>query len=361
MSDKTILIMAGGTGGHVYPALAVADYLREKGAKLYWLGTRTGLESKIVPENGLQLLVIYISGLRGKRIIRWISAPLMLIVALVQSLLILLKYRPDAVLGLGGFVSGPGGIAAWFLRIPLYIHEQNAIAGLTNRLLAPLSKKVMLGFPGALQGNKVITTGNPVRRKIQAVDHPSIRFAGRQHTPLRLLILGGSLGATALNEIVPQALSALPADVRIDSWHQTGAGNIDATRMFYKQCNLDSARLDAYINDMAEAYAWADLVLCRSGASTISEICSAGVAAVLVPYPHAVDDHQTANARYLSDAGAAVLVPQAELTANSVVQLLCRFNKERHKLIEMANLARNKAYPDATYRIAQVCLETMHV
>lgn len=361
MSDKTILIMAGGTGGHVYPALAVADYLRERGARLYWLGTRSGLESQVVHENGLQLLVIYISGLRGKTFSRWVLAPLMLVVALIQSLLILLKYRPDAVIGLGGFVSGPGGIAAWLLRIPLYIHEQNAIAGLTNRLLAPLAKTVMLGFPGALQGSKVITTGNPVRKKILTIDLPSKRFADRQHKPLRLLVLGGSLGARALNEILPQALSTLPAHVQIDSWHQTGAAHIEPTRALYQQYQLQSARVDSYINDMAEAYTWADLILCRSGASTISEICNAGIAAILVPYPHAADDHQTANAKYLSDAGAAILVPQAELSVSSVVALLCRFDKERNKLTEMASIARNKAFPDATSRIGGICMETINV
>ncbi len=355
MPDKTILIMAGGTGGHVYPALAVADYLRDHGDRLYWLGTRSGLEARIVPENGLELLVIYVSGLRGKKFSRWIIAPVMLMMALVQSMRILIKYKPDAVIGLGGFVSGPGGIAAWLLRIPLYIHEQNAIAGLTNRLLAPLAKKVMLGFPGALNGKNVIATGNPVRKSIQEIAPPTVRLAGRSESGLRLLVLGGSLGAKALNELMPEVLSALPADLRIDTWHQTGGGHVESTRNLYQKYKLTSARVVSYIEDMAEAYSWADLVLCRAGASTVSEICNVGVAAILVPYPHAVDDHQTANAKYLSDAGAAILIPQTELSVTAVVSLLGQFASERNRLVNMATIARSKAYIDATPRIAAIC------
>ena len=348
--------MAGGTGGHVYPALAVADYLRERGIKIYWLGTHAGLESRVVPEHALPLLPVRVSGLRGKTLFRRIIAPLMILVALMQSLLIMLKYKPAAVIGLGGFVSGPGGIAAWLLRKPLYIHEQNAIAGLTNRLLAPFAKAVMLGFPGALHGGRVTITGNPVRKEIQSVNPPSVRLSGRDQQPLRLLVLGGSLGAQALNEILPAVLSSLPGVLHVEVWHQTGLVHIDATRALYTSHQLHSARLDGYINDMAAAYAWADLVLCRAGASTISEICNAGVAAILVPYPHAVDDHQTANARYLSDVGAAILLPQSELTTASVMGLLSRFYYERNKIMDMAIIARDKAFPDATTRIGGICM-----
>jgi len=360
MSEKTILIMAGGTGGHIYPALAVAAYLREHGVKIYWLGTRAGLESRVVPEQGLPLLLVRISGLRGKTLSRWILAPVMLVFALIQSVMIMLKYRPAAVIGLGGFVSGPGGVAAWLLRIPLFIHEQNAIAGLTNRLLSPLAKTVMLGFPGALNGTRIITTGNPVRREIQSIKHPSARIIGREHQPLRLLVLGGSLGARALNEALPRVLATLPAHIRVDVWHQTGAAHIESTRGLYASYAPGTARVDAYINDMASAYAWADLVLCRSGASTVSEICSAGIAAILVPYPHAVDDHQTANARYLSDAGAALLVPQTELTVTSLTDLLCRFHGERNTLLDMAIIARQQAFPDAASRIGEICMGNVH-
>ncbi len=360
MAEKTILVMAGGTGGHVYPALAVAQYLREQGSRLLWIGTRNGIEARVVPENGFPLLLIHIRGLRGKTLLRRVMAPLMLMLALLQSLIIMIRYKPDAVIGLGGFVSGPGGIAAWLLRIPLFIHEQNAIAGLTNRLLAPLARTVMLGFPGALVGKHVITTGNPVRMEIRKLDTPQTRIGSRPHNPLRLLVLGGSLGAKALNELLPEVLSSLPDRVQIEVWHQTGATHIDMTRDLYARHQLHQARVDAYINDMAAAYSWADMVLCRAGASTIGEICSAGIASILVPYPHAVDDHQTANARYLSDAGAAILIPQSDLTVNGIRDLLSRFYSERRQLLDMATIARSKAFPDATSEISNICMGVGH-
>lgn len=360
MTEKTILVMAGGTGGHVYPALAVAEFLREQGIRLFWMGTRAGIESRVVPEKGFQLLLVHVSGLRGKTLLRRISAPFMLLFALLQSLLIMLRYKPDVVLGLGGFTSGPGGIAAWLMRIPLFIHEQNAIAGLTNRLLAPFSRRVLLGFPGALIGKNVLITGNPVRRQIAAIDLPRIRYSQRAGQPLRLLVLGGSLGAAALNEVVPAVLAALPGSVRVEARHQTGISHFEKTRHLYEQQGLSPAKVDAYIDDMAEAYSWADLVLCRAGASTIGELCSAGVASILVPYPHAVDDHQTANARYLSEAGAAVLLPQFGLTVARLMELLTQFHNDRGLLLEMAVVARNKAFADATVRIGGICMEAAH-
>jgi UDP-N-acetylglucosamine--N-acetylmuramyl-(pentapeptide) pyrophosphoryl-undecaprenol N-acetylglucosamine transferase len=284
----------------------------------------------------------------------------MLMLALLQSLVIMIRYKPDAVIGLGGFVSGPGGIAAWLLRIPLYIHEQNAIAGLTNRLLAPLARTVMLGFPGALQGTRVVTTGNPVRTEIRKLESPVTRFASRQHKPLRLLVLGGSLGAMALNELLPEVLVSLPEHVQVDVWHQTGATHIEVTRELYARHQLREVRVDAYINDMAAAYSWADMVLCRAGASTIGEICAAGIASILVPYPHAVDDHQTANARYLSDAGAAILIPQASLSAVMISDLLSGFFRERKTLLDMAMIAKSKAFPDATTKIGNICMGVSH-
>jgi len=353
--------MAGGTGGHVYPALAVAEYLRGHGIGLYWLGTRSGLESRVVPENTIRLLTINIRGLRGKRLSRWFFAPFILVVALVQSLWIILKYRPSAVIGLGGFVSGPGGVAAWLLRIPLYIHEQNSIAGLTNRLLAPLARAVMLGFPGAIKGARVVTTGNPVRKDILNVTSPEYRIAGRESLPLRLLVLGGSLGAQALNEILPRIITSLPQGVDIELWHQTGRDHFASTKAGYDNIRLQSCKVVPYIEDMAEAYAWADLVMCRAGALTVSEICVVGIASILVPYPYAVDDHQTANARYLCEAGAAILVPQTELSVGKIVDLLCRFDNERSKLIEMAITARNKAFPNATSDIGDLCMEAVNV
>lgn len=362
MSEKTILVMAGGTGGHVYPALAVAEYLRDRGVRLFWMGTRSGIEARIVPEKGFPLLLIHVRGLRGKTLLQRLLSPFTLFLALVQSLMIMLKYRPDAVLGLGGFTSGPGGVAAWLLRIPLYIHEQNAIAGLTNRLLAPFARFIMLGFPGAMRGSRAITTGNPVRRQIESIPLPQERFAGRQNQPLRLLVLGGSLGATALNEVLPPVLAALPAHVRIEVHHQAGTSHIESTRQLYKQHGIDSAKVDAYINDMAGAYSWADLAFCRSGASTIGELCNAGVASILVPYPHAVDDHQTANAKYLSEAGAAVLLPQNEMTVPGIVKLLSGLHDHRERLLEMAVAARSRAFHDATTLIGSICMgEAAHV
>lgn len=356
MAPRLVLIMAGGTGGHVYPGLAVAEYLREQGIQLAWLGTRAGLESRVVPANRIRLFTIYIGGLRGKKLSRRLAAPFMLAIALLQSMWIILLHRPKAVIGLGGFVSGPGGLAAWLLRIPLYIHEQNSIAGLTNRLLAPLARAVMQGFPGALDGEKVVTTGNPVRKDMLGIHTPQQRIAGREHAPLRLLVLGGSLGAQALNEILPLAVSALPPETRIELWHQTGKDHFAAASARYQDQGLDTCKIVPYIEDMAAAYSWADLVLCRAGALTISEICVVGIASILVPFPHAVDDHQTANARYLSDAGAAVLVPQTELSVSKVVDLLREFAGNRGKLVEMAKLARSKAFPQATADIARICM-----
>jgi UDP-N-acetylglucosamine--N-acetylmuramyl-(pentapeptide) pyrophosphoryl-undecaprenol N-acetylglucosamine transferase len=303
---------------------------------------------------------VNVGGLRGKRFTRWLSAPFFLAVALLQSMWIIMRYRPSVVIGLGGFVTGPGGVAAWLLRTPLYIHEQNSIAGLTNRLLAPLAQTIMLGFPGALAGNRVVTTGNPVRKAILNMTSPQTRIAGREHQPLRLLVLGGSLGARALNEILPRIINRLPRETQIELWHQTGRDQYAATRALYDESRLRYCKVVPYIDDMAEAYGWADLVLCRSGALTVSELCVAGVASILVPYPHAVDDHQTANARYLCEAGAAILVPQTELEVGRIIDLICSFDKERGKLMEMAVTARNRAFPNATADIGSICMEGLN-
>lgn len=349
--------MAGGTGGHVYPALAIALYLREHGMQLFWLGTRTGLEARVVPENRIRLYAVNISGLRGKGLWNWIVSPFRLLAALMQSIRIISNLRPSIVLGLGGFASGPGGIAAWLLRIPLYIHEQNSVAGLTNRLLAPFAKCIMVGFPKALQGKKVVITGNPVRREISAVGLARQGKTLVRHQPLKLLVLGGSLGARALNEVLPGVLAALPDDIDINVWHQTGDAHFDTTMAHYRKFVRREHKVVPYINNMSEAYEWADLVLCRSGALTVSEISVVGISSILVPYPYAADDHQTANAEYLSKAGAAILVPQAELNPERVKDLLCRFASDREKLLEMARIARRQAFPDATLKIGNICLE----
>ncbi|MBU1190701.1 MAG: undecaprenyldiphospho-muramoylpentapeptide beta-N-acetylglucosaminyltransferase [Gammaproteobacteria bacterium] len=347
--------MAGGTGGHVFPALAVADELRRAGQPVLWLGTQAGLEAKVVPAAGLPIAWISVRGLRGKGLMRLLTAPFMLAGALLQAGSILLRARPRAVLGMGGFVTGPGGFMAWLLRRPLLIHEQNSVAGLTNRLLAPLASRVMEAFPGSLpQRLQVLHTGNPVRGTITLVAPPQERFAARQGA-LRLLVLGGSLGAQALNEILPQALALLPAEQRPEVHHQAGVRHIDAARAAYHQSNV-TARVDAFVEDMAEAYTWADLVVCRAGALTIAELTAVGVASVLVPFPYAVDDHQTSNARYLVDARAALLIPQADLNAQRLADVLKDFITHREKLLSMAIAARGLARIDAAQVVAQQCL-----
>jgi len=357
---RPVLIMAGGTGGHVYPALAVADYLRERDVPLFWLGTRRGLEYTVVPARGIRLFTISIGGLRGKGAARWLLAPWRLGVALVQAVRILRRCRPGAVLGMGGFASGPGGVAAWLLRIPLYIHEQNAIAGLTNRLLAHLAVRIMQAFPGTFAHPRAVTTGNPVRRDILAVPPPAQRPARAADEPLHLLVLGGSLGARILNETVPAALAQLPKSAAVTVRHQSGRDHFDAARAGYREQGLDDTGVSAYIDDMAAAYAGADLVLCRAGALTVSEICAVGVAAILVPYPFAVDDHQTANARHLAAAGAAVLLPQPQFSAAALAALLAEFAGDRRRLLAMAETARGFGRPDATEKVAQPCLEAVH-
>ncbi|MGY8814511.1 MAG: undecaprenyldiphospho-muramoylpentapeptide beta-N-acetylglucosaminyltransferase [Gammaproteobacteria bacterium] len=354
--------MAGGTGGHVYPALAIADYLRESGVPLFWLGTQAGLESRVVPENNIKLITINVSGLRGKKINQWIFAPFILMLSFMQSLRVILNIKPSVVIGMGGFVSGPGGIAAWLLRIPLYIHEQNSIAGTTNKLLSPFAKTVMQGFPGSMNVKRVVTTGNPVRKEIlENIKSPAERFEGRVGMPLRLLVIGGSLGAKVLNELLPRVIAGLPQDVEVDIWHQTGIIHHDATMRLYKENNVNPANVVPYITNMAEAYLWSDLIICRAGAMTISEISTMGLASILVPYPHAVDDHQTANARYLSDHDAAILVPQVDLNKFRIIELISEFYTKRISLIDMATLVQSLSLPNATRDIVNICMEDIYV
>ncbi len=355
-----IMIMAGGTGGHVFPALAVANELRARGAEVFWLGTRNGLEAKVVPEAGIDIEWISISGLRGKGVIGWLLAPFRLAKAIAQSIEVIFRRRPMAVLGMGGFVSGPGGLVTWLLRKPLLIHEQNAIAGLTNKLLAKRANKVMEAFPGTFKGLKtVISLGNPVRKEIAELPEPAERFAGREGK-LRVLVIGGSLGAQALNETVPQAIAQIDEAQRPEVFHQAGQRNIEAAREQYDACAVE-AKVEPFIADMAEAYAWADVVICRSGALTVCELAAAGVGAVLVPFPFAVDDHQTANGRYLAGAGAAELVQQSALTAEKLSEILQGFvvdcQSGRERLLAMANKARALAKPESTRQVADLCLE----
>ncbi|MBI2993996.1 MAG: undecaprenyldiphospho-muramoylpentapeptide beta-N-acetylglucosaminyltransferase [Gammaproteobacteria bacterium] len=359
---KPVLIMAGGTGGHVYPALAVAEYLRDRGVPLFWLGTRQGLEARVVPGNNFQLLTINIGGLRRKGLGGWLLAPLRLSLAILQSLRIMIFCRPGAVLGMGGFVSGPGGVAAWLLRVPLFIHEQNARAGLTNRLLAPLARVVMEGLPGSFgRRRKVRTTGNPVRGQITLLPAPAQRLAGRDPGAVRLLVLGGSQGARALNETIPAALRRLGYAGDIEVWHQTGPDHYRTTQVLYAELALRSLKLEPFIDDMAAAYAWADFVLCRAGALTLAELCVVGLASILVPYPFAADDHQTANARHLSDAGCAILLPESRLTEATLADLLSELCGDRQRLLEMAEKCRGLGRPDAARAVGDTCMEALRV
>lgn len=345
-----LLIMAGGTGGHVYPALAVAQYLRERGHEIVWMGTPDSFESRVVPANGIALEYVRVSGLRGKGPLKLLSAPLLLLRALWQSLRILRRVRPDAVLGMGGFAAGPGGVASWMLRKPLVIHEQNAAAGLTNRLLARLAQRVLEAFPGTFR--KAQAVGNPVRAGFSSLSDPAHR--GERDGPARVLVVGGSQGARALNERVPQALALLAPSERPAVRHQAGR-TLEVAHKAYLTSGV-TAEVSAFIDDMPAAMEWADVVVCRAGASTVAELSAAGVASILVPFPAAVDDHQTRNAEYLSEAGAALLMPESRLSAEALAASLRSLLADRARLREMAVAARARAWPQATEIIASHCL-----
>lgn len=355
-AQKTVLVMAGGTGGHVFPALAVAEQLRARGVHVSWLGTRAGLEASLIPQAGFSIDFLAIKGLRGKGVSGWLLAPFRLLHAMYQALQVCLRLRPDVVLGMGGFVTGPGGLACRLLGKPLLIHEQNAIPGMTNRWLARIASRVLEAFPGSFPSSrKLFYTGNPVRQGILQLDKPAQRFAQHQG-PIRILIIGGSLGAQALNECVPAAIAQLAPALRPTVWHQSGRQKLDATRALYEQAGVE-ARTVEFISDMEEAYGWADLLICRAGAMTISEISNVGIAAILVPYPHAVDDHQTANARFLSEAGAAILIQQVELTPERLARELNRLiTAGRAHLLVMADKALQLARPGATQDVVEHCL-----
>ena len=348
--------MAGGTGGHVFPALALARLLREQSLEVVWLGTERGLESRIIPAEGIPIERLSIGGLRGKGVLAWLAAPFRLSRALLQALAVMRRHQPSVVVGLGGFVTGPGGVAAWLTRRPLLIHEQNAIAGFTNRCLAHLARQVLEAFPGSFGRDvhaKVI--GNPVRADISAVPPPSARFAGRTG-PIRILVIGGSQGAARLNAVVPFALKRLSSWLAFDVRHQAGERWLEAGRASYAQAGV-RADVRPFIEDMSEAYAWADLVICRAGALTVSELAAVGVASILVPFPNAVDDHQAYNAQYLVREGAAVLISDRELTAERLSCELQRLCAGRGKLLAMAERARLLAKPRAAVELAASCLE----
>jgi UDP-N-acetylglucosamine--N-acetylmuramyl-(pentapeptide) pyrophosphoryl-undecaprenol N-acetylglucosamine transferase len=355
----TILITAGGTGGHVFPALAVAGELRARGAMVIWLGTREGIEARLVPAAGIEIEYLQIRSLRGGGWWRWLLLPVRLNLAMFQAWRVLRRRRPDAVLAMGGYAAGPGSLMASLLRIPLIVHEQNAIAGLTNRWLARLADILLAGFPGTFSDHHgVRVVGNPVRPDILALDPPLQRFTGRTGR-LRVLVVGGSQGAQIFNRTIPESLRAMDQAVRPEIWHQTGTRDEQVVADAYRQFMPD-ARVSAFIEDMAAAYAWADLVVCRAGAMTVAELAVAGVASLLVPFPHAADDHQTANARFLAAHHAAELMPQAEFTPARLAELLSDLAGNRQTLLRMAEQARACAVTDATETVAQICLEAAH-
>ncbi len=346
---STIVIMAGGTGGHIFPGLAVAEEMREAGWKVVWMGNRGGMEERLVPPHGYDAAWIRARAARGKGLLQKLLLPANLLYSFWESARHLRRLRPDVVLGLGGYVAFPGGMMASALNRPLALHEQNAVAGLANRVLASVADKVMVAFPGALKGGE--WTGNPVRAAIAAIPAPEERFRSRSG-PLRLLVVGGSLGAQALNEALPRALSLLKEKVQVV--HQAGERHLQALKANYAAAGIEG-ELVAFIDDMAARYAEADLVVCRAGAVTVAELAAGGMASVLVPFPYAVDDHQTANARFLSERGAAVLLPQKDLTPESLARLIGSLDRE--KLLQMARNARALGKPDAARMVARRCIE----
>ena len=346
---KTILIMAGGTGGHIFPGLAVAEHMRSAGWDVVWMGNRGGMEERLVAPHGYRTAWIRARAARGKGLLAKLLLPANLLLSFLESARQILQIKPNVVLGFGGYVAFPGGMMASLLNRPLALHEQNAIAGLANRVLAAVADKVMVEFPEALKGGEWI--GNPVREPIARMPVPEERFAGRSG-PLRLLVVGGSLGAQALNEALPKAFALLSSRPKIV--HQSGENHLDALKARYRSAGVD-AELVAFIDDMAKRYAEADLVICRAGALTIAELSAGGMASVLVPFPHAVDDHQTANARFLADRGAAVLVPQEKLNPEMLATLIRSLDRE--KLLDMAKKARVLGRPNAARAVAERCIQ----
>ena len=362
-ANRTLMVMAGGTGGHVYPALAVADEMRTRGWEVFWLGTRSGLEARVVPAAGFDIVWVSMSGLRGNGLLRAVFTPFMLLRGFWQSLKAILSRRPDVVLGMGGYTAFPGGMMATLLNKPLVIHEQNSIAGLTNRLLACLADRVLVAFPSAFnhaadkpipcRRAKTNWTGNPVREPIAQLAAETHEYSAREG-PLRLLVVGGSLGASALNELLPKALARLPAGNRPEVVHQSGRQHVEVLRANYAAAGVEADVRD-YIDDMAALYEWCDMAVCRAGAMTIAELACAGVPAFLVPFPFAVDDHQTTNAQFLADSGAAWLMQQKELSAEGLAAHLASVN--RQQLASMSAKAQGLAKPDASKTVADVCEE----
>jgi len=354
----TVLIMAGGTGGHIFPALSIARHLQNKGYRTEWLGTPRGMEVDVLRDTDIPLHLIDARGLRGKGLRSVLMAPFMIVSSIVQSLRVMRKVRPCCVLGMGGYVTGPGGVAAKLSGCKLLIHEQNAIAGYSNRLLARIADTVMEAFPATFpESNHAVLTGNPVRVEISALP---LKQDINAQAPLNILVIGGSLGAVAINELVPQALATFAAQERPRVWHQVGKSNVESATQAYRDAGValdDNCRVAPFITDMAAAYGWADLVLCRAGATTVSEVAAAGMPSILVPFPYAVDDHQTRNAQWLSKAEAAVLIQQRDLSVGGLASLWQEFQQDRKVLINMATKARALAHFTANELVAAQCME----
>jgi len=350
--NKTLLVMAGGTGGHVFPGLAVADDLKNQGWQVSWLGTADRMEAQLVPEHGYEIDFIDIAGVRGNGVKRLLMAPLRIVKSILQARRVLKKRKVDIVLGMGGFASGPGGIAAWTLGIPVILHEQNAAAGLTNRILSRVAKKVLMGFAGAFNGEKALLVGNPVRESVLALPEKIISVAPE---PLKVLVVGGSLGAKVLNDLLPEVIEQLPENSVLVT-HQTGKGHYQQVKSVYQDKGLD-VNVQEFIADMDASYAWADVVICRAGALTVSEIAVVGLPAIFIPLPHAVDDHQTKNAQDLVKREAAILIPQKQLNSKKLGDYLQSFSQNRELLIGMAKQSKKAAIPDATARVAALCLQ----
>jgi UDP-N-acetylglucosamine--N-acetylmuramyl-(pentapeptide) pyrophosphoryl-undecaprenol N-acetylglucosamine transferase len=349
--SRSIMIMAGGTGGHIFPALAVADVLRSEGWQVTWLGAPNSMEAELVPKHGYEMALVRFSGLRGNGLVRKLMLPFNLLIAIWQSAVAMFRYRPDVVLGMGGYITFPGGVMAALLRKPLVIHEQNSVAGMSNKALAKIATKVLCGFPDLLNGAE--WCGNPVRDSISALPEPEQRYKARNGV-LNVLVVGGSLGAKALNECMPQALFCMPQESEPKVIHQTGKKNFEDVTELYAEAGI-TAELKPFLEDMAHYYAWADVVICRAGALTVAELAAAGVASILVPFPYAVDDHQTGNAKFLSDRGAAILLPQTEMTPYRLAEVLAGITREQ--AMQMAIKAKNLTQPDAAQCVAKICKE----
>jgi UDP-N-acetylglucosamine--N-acetylmuramyl-(pentapeptide) pyrophosphoryl-undecaprenol N-acetylglucosamine transferase len=348
-----VLIMAGGTGGHIFPGIAVGRELRERGIRVVWMGARVGLEGRLVPEAGFELETLDFAGVRGKGLGTLLLAPVRLLRAALAARKILRRLRPTSVLSMGGYAAAPGGIAAWLARTPLVVHEQNSVPGFTNRLLSRFARRILTGFNESLPGAEWV--GNPVRKEISSLPAPQQRFAGREGA-IRILVLGGSQGAQSLNAILPEVIRRRGDRANLEIRHQCGARHLEKTRSIYANAQIE-ATIEAFVDDMAAAYAWADIVICRAGALTVAEICAAGVASILVPFPAAVDDHQTRNAEVLVDAGAAQLVAEGDGFVKRLGASLRALDCDRPQLLKMAAAARRLARPDAVTRIADICME----